>query len=256
MSVPATLMETRGLSKSFGGVHAVEDVSISLNAGEVVALVGHNGAGKSTLIKMLAGVIRPESGQILIDGNPVSINSEREAQHFGIETIHQTLALADNLDAPANMFLGREITNMFGFLREHDMEQATIGTLERMKLRLPSLHKLVSSMSGGQRQAVAISRAIHFNARVLIMDEPTAALGPEETAKVAQLIRELSSQGIGIFLISHDIHDVFELSDRIVVLKSGRVVGQCDPGNVTKDDVLELIILGEARHANGRRIEA
>ena len=238
------LIETRALTKSFGGVHAVEDVSITLMPGEVVALLGHNGAGKSTLIKMLAGVVCADRGDILVNGTQADIKSPRDSQALGIETIHQTLALADNLDAISNLFLGREKTRRFGFLDQEAMEHSVRETLARMKLRIPSLHTVVRAMSGGQRQAVAIARALHFNASVLIMDEPTAALGPEETRKVGMLIRELADQGIGIFLISHDIHDVFELSDRITVMKSGQVVATCATASVTKDEVLEMIILG------------
>ena len=238
------LIETRGLGKSFGGVQAVEDVSVSLMRGEVVALLGHNGAGKSTLIKMLAGVIPADRGEILVDGRRAEIRSPRDSQALGIETIHQSLALADNLDAVSNLFLGREKTGRLGFLDRDAMEQAAQEMLARMKLRIPSLHALVRSMSGGQRQAVAIARALHFDAKVLIMDEPTAALGPEETHKVGLLIRELASQGIGIFLISHDIHDVFALSNRITVMKGGRVVGTHETSAVSKDEVLEMIIVG------------
>jgi D-xylose transport system ATP-binding protein len=180
----------------------------------------------------------------------VQIPDPRAARALGIETIYQNLALADNLDATANLFLGREIGNRLGFLDEEAMEHGAQRTLDRMKLRLPSLHALVSSLSGGQRQAVAIARALHFDARVLIMDEPTAALGPEETRKVGALVRELARQGIGILLISHDIHDVFDLADRVAVMKNGRVVGTCPTASVSKDDVLEMIILG--RHPRGR----
>ena len=175
----------------------------------------------------------------------MQIRSTRDAKALGIETIYQNLALAENLDAVANLFLGREIADRFGFLDEEAMEHEARRTLERMKLRLPSLRKLVASLSGGQRQAVAIARAIHFNAKVLIMDEPTAALGPEETQKVGELIRELSSQGIGIILISHDIHDVFDLADRLAVMKNGRLVGIVRTSDVTKDDVLAMIIAGK-----------
>jgi len=243
------LIEMRGISKTFGGVHAVERVDVTLGAGEVLGLLGHNGAGKSTLIKILAGVVTADSGAILVDGRPVEIRSPRDARALGIETIYQNLALTDNLDATANLFLGREITGRLGFLQDEAMEHAASATLARMKLRLPSLHALVSSLSGGQRQAVAIARAIHFNARVLIMDEPTAALGPEETRKVGALIRELAGQGIGIVLISHDIHDVFDLADRLTVMKNGRVVGSCLTRDVSQDEVLGMIIAGELPHA-------
>jgi D-xylose transport system ATP-binding protein len=238
------LVELRRITKTFGGVHAVENVSIELGPGEVVGLLGHNGAGKSTLIKILSGVFPADSGEIHVDGQPVAIRSPRDAKALGIETIYQSLALSENLDSVANLFLGREITGRFGFMNDEAMEMAARGTLERMKLHLPSLTNLVASLSGGQRQAVAIARAIHFNARVLIMDEPTAALGPEETRKVGALIRGLAGQGIGIILISHDIHDVFGLADRLVVLKNGRLIGAVRPNEVSKDEVLSMIIAG------------
>ncbi|MDQ3559416.1 MAG: ATP-binding cassette domain-containing protein [Pseudomonadota bacterium] len=238
------LVELRRITKRFGGIHAVENVSIELGRGEVVGLLGHNGAGKSTLIKILSGVFPADSGQIRVDGAPVTIRSTRDSKALGIETIYQNLALSENLDAVANLFLGREITGRFGFMNVEAMEMAARSTLGRMKLRLPPLSNLVATLSGGQRQAVAIARAIHFNARVLIMDEPTAALGPEETGKVGALIRELAAQGIGIILISHDIHDVFDLADRLVVLKNGRLVGAVRPQDVSQDDVLSMIIAG------------
>ncbi len=240
------LVEMRHISKSFGGVHAVEDVSIDLYPGEVLGIVGHNGAGKSTLIKILAGAYQPDEGEIFMRGQKVQIRSPREARANGIETIYQTLALADNLDAPANIFLGRELRRRSGALNEEAMEKETRSLLDRLELRLPSLRVSVMSLSGGQRQGIAIGRALYFNAQVLIMDEPTAALGPQETARVAQLIEQLKKQGIGIFLISHDLHDVFDLSDRISVLRHGRLVGTVHTGEVTKDDVLAMIILGNA----------
>ena len=206
--------------------------------GEVVALLGHNGAGKSTLIKVLSGVYPADDGEIRVGGQPVRIEITRDAKALGIETIYQNLALAENLDAVANLFLGRERYTRFGFLDEETMEHETRRMLDRMKLRLPSLRNEVSRLSGGQRQAIAIGRAVYFDAKILIMDEPTAALGPEETAKVGELVRELKSQGIGIFLISHDIHDVFDLADRMTVLSHGRVVGTVRTSDVTKDDVL------------------
>jgi D-xylose transport system ATP-binding protein len=238
------LVELRRISKTFGGVHALEDVDVDLFPGEVVALLGHNGAGKSTLIKVLSGVHPPDRGEIRVGGNPARIESTRDAKALGIETIYQNLALAENLDAVANLFLGRERYTRFGFLDEETMEHETRRMLDRMKLRLPSLRSEVSRLSGGQRQAIAIGRAVYFDAKILIMDEPTAALGPEETAKVGELVRELKTQGIGIFLISHDIHDVFDLADRITVLSHGRVVGTVRTADVSKDDVLSMIILG------------
>ena len=238
------LVELSHIVKSFGGVRAVDDVSLTLQPGEVLGLLGHNGAGKSTLIKILSGVFPADTGEIKVNGIPASIRSTRDARALGIETIYQTLALSENLDSVANLFLGREKTSFLGFMDDMAMENAARQTLERMKLRLPNLANLVSTLSGGQRQAIAIARAIHFNARVLIMDEPTAALGPEETAKIGDLIRELASQGIGIILISHDIHDVFELAHRLVVMRNGRVVGAMKTADVTKDEALAMIIAG------------
>jgi D-xylose transport system ATP-binding protein len=210
----------------------------------VVGLLGHNGAGKSTVIKMLSGVYPPDSGEIRVNGAVATIRSTRDARAYGIETIYQTLALSENLDSVGNLFLGREITSFLGFLNDDVMEAQARRTLQRMKLRLPNLANLVSTLSGGQRQAIAIARAIHFDAKVLIMDEPTAALGPEETAKVGALVRELSGQGIGILLISHDIHDVFELAHRLVVMRNGRVVGAVRTAEVSKDEALAMIIAG------------
>lgn len=240
----APLVELLNVSKSFGGVRAVQDVSLAVHPGEVVGLLGHNGAGKSTVIKVLSGVFPADSGEIRVGGTKVNIRSTRDARALGIETIYQTLALAENLDSVANLFLGREITFPFGFIDDDAMERDTHATLARMKLRLPRVANLVSTLSGGQRQAIAIARAIHFNARMLIMDEPTAALGPEETAKVGALIGELAAQNIGILLISHDIHDVFEVSDRLVVMRNGRVVGSVRTDEVTKDQALGMIIAG------------
>jgi D-xylose transport system ATP-binding protein len=242
-SVP--LVEMRHIRVAFGGVHAVDDVSISLQAGEVLGLVGGNGAGKSTLIRTLSGAHRADSGEILIDGRPQVIGNPRDAKAFNIECIYQTLALADNVDAPANVFLGRETTSFWGNLDDGAMEDQTRKVMGRLNPNFKRFASPVKSLSGGQRQAVAIARAVHFNARIMIMDEPTAALGPAETAQVRDLIRQLKNEGIGIFLISHDIHDVFDLSDRISVMYHGRLVGTVRKDDVTTDDVLAMIILGK-----------
>jgi D-xylose transport system ATP-binding protein len=239
------LVEMRNINIAFGGVHAVRDVSIDLHPGELIGLVGHNGAGKSTLMRALAGAHPPDSGEILLDGKPVSIRNPRDAKHFNIETIYQTLALADNIDAPGNMFLGRELTTRVGSLNDSAMEAETRTIMHRLNPNFTRFNQEVRSLSGGQRQAIAIARAIYFNARILIMDEPTAALGPSETAQVHALVRQLKSEGIGIFLVSHDIHDVFDLSDRICVMYHGRVVETVKPSDVTADDVLGMIILGK-----------
>jgi D-xylose transport system ATP-binding protein len=239
------LVELRNINVSFGGVHAVRDVTIDLYPGEVVGLVGGNGAGKSTLTRVLSGAHRADSGTILIDGKPVSISNPRDAKAYNIETIYQTLALADNIGAPGNVFLGREITTRLGMLDDGAMESATRTVMGRLNPNFTNFVSPVKSLSGGQRQAVAIARAVYFNARILIMDEPTAALGPAETAQVRGLVRQLKDEGIGIFLISHDIHDVFDLSDRISVMYHGRIVDTVNKRDVKTDDVLGMIILGK-----------
>ena len=238
------LVEMRNIRISFGGVHAVDGVSIDLHAGEVVGLVGGNGAGKSTLIRALSGAHPADEGEIMINGANVAIANPRDAKNLGIETIYQTLALADNVDATANLFLGREICNRAGLLDDAAMESASREVMGRLNPKFRNFKVPVKSLSGGQRQSVAIARAVHFNARILIMDEPTAALGPAETAQVRELVSQLKAEGIGILMISHDIHDVFELADRISVMLQGRLVGTVDKLNVTKDDVLAMIIMG------------
>jgi D-xylose transport system ATP-binding protein len=239
------LVELRDISIAFGGIKAVDHVSIDLHPGEVVGLLGHNGAGKSTLIKCLSGAYKADSGQILINGQQVEINNPRDARSHNIETIYQTLALADNLDAASNLFLGREIVGPGGFLDESAMEAETRKIMARLNPNFRKFNVPVSALSGGQRQSVAIARAVYFNAKILIMDEPTAALGPHETQMVAELIAELKKQGIGIFLIEHDIHAVMELCDRAVVMKNGERVGTVNVNEVTDEDILGMIILGK-----------
>jgi D-xylose transport system ATP-binding protein len=241
----APLVELQHINVAFGGVHAVQNVTVDLRPGEVVGLVGGNGAGKTTLIRCLSGAHPADSGQILIDGLPVSISNPRDAKARGIETIYQTLALAENIDASANVFLGRELTSRFGDLDDAAMESATRKVMGRLNPNFRNFKTPVVSLSGGQRQAIAIGRAVHFNARILIMDEPTAALGPAETAQVRDLIKQLKSEGIGIFLISHDIHDVFDLADRISVMLHGKLVGTVSKADVTTDEVLAMIIMGK-----------
>ena len=239
------LVEMRDVNVAFGGVHAVQDVTIDLYAGEVIGLVGGNGAGKSTLMRVLSGAHQADSGEIFVDGQPVVIKNPRDAKAFNIETIYQTLALADNIDAPGNLFLGRELTTALGSLDDSSMESETRKIMGRLNPHFTRFAMPVKALSGGQRQAVAIARAVYFNARILIMDEPTAALGPAETAQVRNLVVHLKNDGIGIFLISHDIHDVFDLSDRISVMYHGRIVDTVDKASVTTDEVLGMIILGK-----------
>jgi D-xylose transport system ATP-binding protein len=226
----APLIEMRDINVAFGGVHAVRDVTIDLHAGEVVGLVGGNGAGKSTLMRVLSGARPADSGEILVDGKLVAIANPREAKAYNIETIYQTLALADNVDAPGNVFLGREITTPLGSLDDSSMENETRKVMGRLN---PNFTRF------------KMARAVYFNARVLIMDEPTAALGPMETAQVRNLIRQLKGEGIGIFLISHDIHDVFDLSDRVSVRYHGRIVDTVAKDSITPDEIVSMIILGK-----------
>jgi D-xylose transport system ATP-binding protein len=239
------LVDMRDICISFGGVHAVDHVSVDLYPGEVVGLLGHNGAGKSTLIKILSGAYGMDSGEIYVNGEKATINNPRDARSYNIETIYQTLALADNLDAASNLFLGRELVTPIGFVNDDAMEAETRKIMARLNPNFQKFKDPVSALSGGQRQSVAIARAVYFNARILIMDEPTAALGPHETKMVSELIQQLKADGIGIFLISHDIHDVMELCDRASVMKNGKLVGTVDVADVTDDDLLGMIILGK-----------
>jgi D-xylose transport system ATP-binding protein len=241
----APLVALKNIRKAFGGVHAVEDVSVNLHPGEVVALLGHNGAGKSTLMKMLAGAYPIDSGEVMIRGEKVNIRTPADAQAQGIETIYQTLALADNLDSVANLFLGREIMTPWRTLDDHRMDAEARKVFARLNKNFTNIRVPVRRLSGGQRQVVAISRALYFNARILIMDEPCAALGPEETRMVGELVKHLKAEGVGIFLISHDMPDVFGLSDRLAVMKNGKLVGTYNTAEVNEDEVLGMIILGK-----------
>ena len=239
------LVEMRDISIAFGGIKAVDHVTIDLHPGEVVGLLGHNGAGKSTLIKCLSGAYKADAGEIYINGAKVDINNPRDAREYNIETIYQTLALADNLNAASNLFLGREIVGAGGFLDDSAMEAETRKIMARLNPNFRKFNVPVSALSGGQRQSVAIARAVYFNAKILIMDEPTAALGPQETQMVAELIQELKKQGLGIFLIEHDIHAVMDLCDRAVVMKNGQRVGTVNVNEVTDEDILGMIIMGK-----------
>ena len=239
------LVEIKDLSIAFGGIKAVDQASVDLFPGEVVAILGHNGAGKSTVIKVLSGAYQRDGGQIFVNGEEADINNPRDAKQYGIETIYQTLAVADNVDAAANLYLGREILTSFGTLDDAAMEAEARKVMGRLNPNFQRFKEPVSKLSGGQRQSVAIARAILFNARILIMDEPTAALGPQETEQVSELIQQLKKEGIGIFLISHDIHDVFDLADRVAVMKNGQMVGYARTEDVSKDEVLGMIIMGK-----------
>ncbi|MEX0317387.1 MULTISPECIES: ATP-binding cassette domain-containing protein [unclassified Ruegeria] len=243
MSTP--LVEMRDMSIAFGGIKAVDHVTVDLHPGEVVGLLGHNGAGKSTLIKMLSGAYQPDGGEIFVNGEKAIINNPRDARTYNIETIYQTLALADNLDAASNLFLGRELVTPTGLVDDARMEAECRKIMGRLNPNFQKFSAPVSALSGGQRQSVAIARAVYFNARILIMDEPTAALGPHETQMVAELIQQLKAEGIGIFLIDHDVHQVMALCDRASVMKNGQLVGTVNTADVTDDDLLSMIILGK-----------
>jgi D-xylose transport system ATP-binding protein len=239
------LVELRDISIAFGGIKAVDHVTVDLYPGEVVGLLGHNGAGKSTLIKCLSGAYKQDSGDVYINGEKATINNPRDARKYNIETIYQTLALADNLDASSNLFLGRELTTAAGLVNDAAMEAETRKIMGRLNPNFKKFSAPVSALSGGQRQSVAIARAVYFNAKILIMDEPTAALGPQETQMVADLIQELKRQGLGIFLIDHDVHQVKALCDRAAVMKNGQLVGIVKVDEVSADDILAMIIAGK-----------
>ncbi len=243
------LLETREITKRFGGLTAVDKVSIGVRPGEVLALLGDNGAGKSTLIKMISGVYRPDEGEILIGGKKADIGSPMDALAAGIETIYQDLALAENLDVGANIFLGRErMKRKLGILRVLDdavMASEAQTVLDRLDIHIPSLKSTIKTLSGGQRQAVAISRSIYWDAKVLIMDEPTAALGIAEQRKVLSLVKTLKEQGIGVIIISHQMYDVFEVADRLAVMRRGVKVGERIVKETTPDEVVGLMVGAE-----------
>jgi D-xylose transport system ATP-binding protein len=238
------LLQIRDITKTFGSVQALDGVDFEVNEGEVMALVGDNGAGKSTLVKCIAGTHTPDSGHIFFEGREVTINSPREAGRLGIEVVYQDLALCDNLDVVANMYLGRE-ANRWEILNEATMEQHTGETLQSLAVTtIRSVRQSVATLSGGQRQSVAVARAVMWNSKLVILDEPTAALGVAQTEQVLELVRRLGQQGLGVILISHNLHDVFETADRITVLRLGRNVGVFDRRTTTQQAVVEAITAG------------
>ena len=244
MSDDTPLLQISGLSKSFGSVQALRDVDFEVRSGEVMALVGDNGAGKSTLVKCIAGTHLPDDGQVLFEGRPVTIHSPREAARLGIEVVYQDLALCDNLDVVQNMYLGREASR-FQILNEATMEHHTSETLKTLAVTtIKSVRQTVATLSGGQRQSVAVARAVMWNSKLVVLDEPTAALGVAQTEQVLDLVRRLGQQGLGVILISHNLHDVFETADRITVLRLGRDVGVYDRRTTTQQTVVEAITAG------------
>ncbi|MFD7659131.1 ATP-binding cassette domain-containing protein [Actinosynnema sp. NPDC059797] len=244
MSEP--ILELRGINKSFGPVHVLHDIDFAVHPGQVTALVGDNGAGKSTLVKCIAGIHPTDSGTVLFNGKEVNIHGPRDAAALGIEVVYQDLALCDNLDIVQNMFLGRE-RGKAGLLDEADMEQAARKTLTSLSVRtVKSVRTQVSSLSGGQRQTVAIAKAVLWNSKVVLLDEPTAALGVAQTRQVLDLVRRLAEQGLGVVLISHNMNDVFEVADRIACLYLGRMAAEVNTKDVTHGQVVELITAGRS----------
>ena len=245
------LLELRGVSKSFGSVQALTDVDFEVRNGEVMALVGDNGAGKSTLIKCVAGIHPMDEGEIIFDGEPVSIHGPRDAAKLGIEVVYQDLALCDNLDVVQNMYLGRE-ANRFEILKEPPMEAKTRETLESLRVTtIGSIRQAVATLSGGQRQSVAVARAVMWNSRLVILDEPTAALGVAQTEQVLALVNRLAEQGLAVVLISHNLHDVFETATRIAVLRLGRNVGVYERATTTQQEVVHAITAGAPTKVSG-----
>ena len=238
-------LETRGVSKSFGSVQALVDVDFEVCDGEVMALVGDNGAGKSTLIKCIAGIYPLDEGEVWFDGAKVDIHGPKDAAKLGIEIVYQDLALCDNLDVVQNMYLGREVRDFIGRLKEAPMESKTAETLKGLRVTtIRSIRQQVASLSGGQRQSVAIGRAVMWNSRVVILDEPTAALGVAQTEQVLALVKRLSEQGLAVVLISHNLHDIFEVADRITVLRLGRKVGVFSRDACTQEMIVHAITAG------------
>jgi D-xylose transport system ATP-binding protein len=245
------LLEIRGITKAFGSVQALAGVDFEVQPGEVMALVGDNGAGKSTLIKCIAGTHMPDGGEVYFEGREVHIHSPKDAARLGIEVVYQDLALCDNLDVVQNMYLGRE-TNRLQVLSEAPMEHHTSETLASLAVTtIKSVRQTVATLSGGQRQSVAVARAVMWNSKLVILDEPTAALGVAQTEQVLALVRRLGEQGLGVILISHNLHDVFETADRITVLRLGRDVGVFDRRKTTQQAVVEAITAGVPTKVSG-----
>ena len=250
------ILETRGLSKRYSGVHALEDANFILRAGEHVAVVGDNGAGKSTFVRQITAVEQRTAGQVFFNGKEVNFSGPLEAREVGIETVFQNLALCDDLDVPSNLYLGREIIKFnlgpFSILNRKAMKEATLLALKTTAVKIPNVDNPIRNMSGGQRQCVAIARTAAFASKLVIMDEPTAALGVQETAQVENIIRGLKARGVPLILISHNLRQVFDLVDRIVVFRRGRIVASLAKGETDGNDIVSYItgVKGNAEGAN------
>src|SRR5947207_892788 len=245
------LLQLQNITKTFGSVQALDDVDFEVRAGEVMALVGDNGAGKSTLVKCVAGTHAADSGRIVFEGQEVHIHGPKDAAKLGIEVVYQDLALCDNLDVVQNMYLGREVSRA-QILSEAPMEQHTSETLKSLAVTtIKSVRQTVATLSGGQRQSVAVARAVMWNSKLVVLDEPTAALGVAQTEQVLALVRRLGSQGLGVVIISHNLHDIFETANRITVLRLGRNVGVYDHDKSTQDEVVHAITAGLPTKVSG-----
>jgi D-xylose transport system ATP-binding protein len=252
MSEAVPTLELRKVSKSFGSVQALTEVSLSVRAGEVMALVGDNGAGKSTLIKTVAGIHAADGGEILFEGTPVTIHGPKDSAKLGIEVVYQDLALCDNLDVVQNMYLGREAHDAFRRLKEPEMERRTAETLKTLSVTtIRSTRQKVATLSGGQRQSVAVARSVMWNSKLVILDEPTAALGVAQTRQVLDLVMRLGQQGLAVILVSHNLHDVFEAADRITVLRLGRDIGVYNVADTTQQEIVSAITAGVATKVSG-----
>ena len=250
------LLRGVNLTKHFGGLTAVDDVSMEIYPGQVMGLVGDNGAGKSTLIKMISGVYHPDDGEIFFENRKVIFNGPRDARDMGIETIYQDLALAENLDVSSNIFLGREVKKRYlgGLIRTLNwpiMHAESATALDRLDIHVPSLMQQIRNLSGGQRQAVAIARSIYWNAKIMIMDEPTAALAVPEQRKVLSMVLTLRDQGVPVIIISHNLQDIFAVADQITILRRGRKVAELEADQTTPDEIVSLMVGAEAVHEMG-----
>ena len=251
-AAPPPLLQLRGISKHFGPVQALAGVDLDVPAGQVTALCGDNGAGKSVLVKCIAGIHEPDGGEIIWEGAVVRVRNPRESAALGIEVVYQDLALADNLDVVANMFLGRERTRIGVMLDESTMEHAARETLDSLSVTsLRSVRQIVAGLSGGQRQAVAVAKAVMWNSKLVILDEPTAALGVAQTRQVLDLVRRLAERGLGVVIVSHNLHDIFECADRITVLRLGQRVAQFEMAKTNQEEVVHAITAGKLTHVPG-----
>ncbi len=253
MSDTTPVLELRGVTKRFGAVVALHEVDFHVNPGQVMALVGDNGAGKSTLIKCVAGIHHIDGGEVLFEGSPVRISGPKDAADLGIEVVYQDLALADNLDVVQNMFLGREELDSFRRLDEIEMESRSLKTLDELSVTtIRSVRQTVASLSGGQRQSVAVAKAVMWNSRVVILDEPTAALGVAQTRQVLDLVKRLGEQGLAVVIVSHNLHDVFEVADSITVLRLGQNVSEFKRTETNPQEVVEAITAGKLSKVPGQ----